>query len=182
MIISLKSNITRAVLSYFFINPEESLYINELAGKFNLDKRNLVKKLRELETIGLIKSETRGPLKLYSLNSKFPLIKEYEKIVLSTFGLEDRLRRLLAGVPGVKKAFLFGSFSMGRQIFHSDIDLLIVGDHAIRDFQRVIVAFQNETNREVNAVHISEDELSHKLDAGDPFLKGVFDRNPRRLI
>jgi len=67
--ISFRSEITKKVLNYFFLNPQESIYVNELARKLGLDKRNLVKKIRELEEKGLLKSETRGNLKLYSLKS-----------------------------------------------------------------------------------------------------------------
>jgi predicted nucleotidyltransferase len=180
--LSSKSRITRAILGYFFLNQGESLYVNELTRKLGLDKRNLVRKLKELEGLGLLRSSHRGNLKLYSLNKKFPLLKEYEKIVLSTFGLEDRLRDILISVGGVKKAFLFGSFSTGRQDSWSDIDLLVIGDHSVRDFQKAIKIFQNETNREVNAVHMSEEEWRQKKYSGDPFLKHVFDRNPKRLV
>lgn len=91
--ISLKSEITKKLLNYFFINPQENLYVNELLRKFSLDKRNLVKKLRELEKEGILKSQIRGNLKLYSINKSYPLYKEYEKIVLKTVGLEDRMKK-----------------------------------------------------------------------------------------
>ena len=71
--ISLISKITRELLNYFFVNPHEGLYVNELAIKLMLDKRNLVKKLRELEKEGILKSQKRGNLKLYSININFPL-------------------------------------------------------------------------------------------------------------
>ena len=45
--ISFKSKITRELLNYFFINPHQSLYVNELSRKLDLDKRNLVKKIKE---------------------------------------------------------------------------------------------------------------------------------------
>jgi len=52
--ISLKSKITQKVLSLFFINPHEGFYTNELSRRLAVDKRNLVKKLRELELAGLL--------------------------------------------------------------------------------------------------------------------------------
>ena len=45
--ISLRSEITKKLLNYFFINPHESLYVNEMSQKLQLDKRNLVKKIKE---------------------------------------------------------------------------------------------------------------------------------------
>ena len=48
--ISLKSKVTKKILNYFFINPHENLYVNEISRKLQLDKRNLVKKIKELES------------------------------------------------------------------------------------------------------------------------------------
>ena len=79
--ISLKSAITFKILSYFFLHPQESLYINELGRKFHLDKRNLVKKLRELEQEGILQCRVIGNVKLYSINPEYPLYNEYNKII-----------------------------------------------------------------------------------------------------
>src|SRR3989338_10116619 len=107
--ISLKSKITKKLLNYLFINPHENLYVNELSAKLQLDKRNLVKKLKELEREGIITSQKRGNLKFYSINRDFPLYSEYRKIVSKTIGLQEELRSLLAGVEGVKHAYIYGS-------------------------------------------------------------------------
>jgi hypothetical protein len=60
-----------------------------------LDKRNLVKKLCELEHIGILKSEKKANLRLFILEQKFPLFKEYQKIVLKTVGIEERLKQII---------------------------------------------------------------------------------------
>ncbi|MBU2568161.1 MAG: hypothetical protein KJ967_05270 [Elusimicrobia bacterium] len=90
--ISLKSGITRKLLNYFFINPKDGFYVNELSRKLVLDKRNLIKKIRELETEGILKSYVRGNLKIYSINRNYPLYNEYRRIVIKTLGFENALR------------------------------------------------------------------------------------------
>ena len=86
--LSLRSKVTRKVLTYFFSNPHESLYVNEMAFLLGVDKRNLVKKLRELESIGLMRSKARGNLRLYSVNPSYPLYREYKRIFQKTVGVE----------------------------------------------------------------------------------------------
>ena len=180
--ISLRSDITKKILNYFFINPEDGLYVNELSRRLNLDKRNLVKKLRELETEGLLKSEIRGNLKIYSTNKKFPFYKEYKKIVLATVGLEDRLKEILKGIRGIREAYLYGSFAEDKQKAHSDIDLLIVGDHDILELQRRLNSLQNEIGREINTVNIDEKEKRQRLKNNDPFLSKVLTHNNVKLL
>jgi len=171
--VSLKSKVTGKILNYFFINPDSSLYVNELSSKLGLDKRNLVKKLKELEKEGLLKSESRGNLKLYSSNKKYPLYNEYKKIVLKTLGLENRLKDLFKDVKGIKMVYIYGSYAEDRLSVHSDIDLLVIGSHKIIAFQKKLNSLQKEIDREINVVNMAESDFNKRKKAGDPFVKGI---------
>ncbi|MBU0661678.1 nucleotidyltransferase domain-containing protein [Patescibacteria group bacterium] len=172
--ITLKSAITQKLLSHFFLNPHEKLYVNELARKLSLDKRNLVKKLKELEKEGLLASRSRGNLKLYSINTKFPLYKEYKNIVLKTLGFEEELKGLLKGVPGIEKAYIYGSYAADKLEAHSDIDLLVVGEHKLMVLQKAINKLQRKIDREINIVNMDNNEFKDRRKQRDPFLKKVF--------
>jgi predicted nucleotidyltransferase len=180
--ISLRSQVTRKILSFFFLNPHEILYVNELSRKLGLDKRNLVKKLQELDHIGILKSERRGNLKLYRVNPDFSLYQEYRKIVLKTIGVEEKLRQIMRQTPRVKEAYIYGSYARDAMISHSDLDLLVVGDHDIKTLQSKIIPLQREINREINSVNMSEDEFRKRTDMKDPFLSGIFQEKTVRLV
>lgn len=87
------SKTTKSLLNFFFSHEDESFYVNELARRLELDRRNLFKKLKELEDEGLFHIETMGNLKLYSLNKQYPLYAEYKKIILKTSGVEKKIYR-----------------------------------------------------------------------------------------
>jgi predicted nucleotidyltransferase/predicted transcriptional regulator len=180
--ISFKSEITKALLNYFFLNPEESLYVNELARKLGLDKRNLVRKIRELEKEGLLKSETRGNLKLYSINKRYPLFGEVRNIFLKTAGLEDRLKKILKDIPGIKKALIYGSYARNKMSSHSDIDLLVVGSHKMIPLQKQLNILQKELDREINTVNMDENEFAKRRRDKDPFILGILKRKHLELI
>jgi len=179
--LSLRSKVTQRVLNYFFLNPGESLHINDLSRRLGLDKRNLVKKLRELEQIGLLKSETKANLRLFSLDRKFPLYSEYRKIVLKTVGIEERLRQIIKAMPDVKEAYIYGSYARDKMDAHSDLDLLIIGGHEIRALQKEINLLQREINREINSVNMSEEEFQRKKESSDAFLSGIFEKKLIKL-
>jgi len=84
--VSLRSQVNRKLLGYFFHNPGKSLYVNKIASQLNLDKRNLVKKLRIFEHEGLFISATHGHYKFYSLNKDYPFYREYKRIILKSIG------------------------------------------------------------------------------------------------
>jgi predicted nucleotidyltransferase len=173
-LLSLRSKVTKKVLTFFFTNPHQDLYVNEMAVLLGVDKRNLVKKLRELESVGLMRSEARGNLRLYSVNPSYPLYREYKRIFQKTVGVEARLRDVVSLTPGVKRALIFGSYAMDAMQTHSDIDILVVGDHSVVSFQKELNKIQREIEREVNCVHMNEDEFRRKEETEDAFLLDVF--------
>lgn len=180
--ISLRSEITKKLLNYFFINPQESLYVNELSRKLNLDKRNLVKKLKELEKDGILKSQIRRNLKLYSINKSYPLYKEYKNIILKTTGLEDKLKKVMKEIAGIVEVYIYGSYAKNKMDAYSDIDLLIIGSHKIVLLQRKLNKLQKDTDREINSVSMDENEFKKRLKNKDPFISEVLRRKHIKII
>ena len=84
--LSLRSKIAQAVLGYFMLHEGTELYVHEMARRLSLNQGNLDRKLKQLEKEGILKSELRGKERYYSLNTSFPLLKEYKRIVLKTIG------------------------------------------------------------------------------------------------
>lgn len=180
--ISLRSKITRVLLNYFFINPEDTLYLNEMCKKLGVDKRNLVKKIRELEQGGILRSQTRGNLKLYSINKEHPLYEEYRNIILKTIGFEGVLRKIVEEVEGIKKVYIYGSYAKNTMDTYSDIDLLVVGRHNIITLQRKINKLQKEVKREINVVNMGERDFKKRVKGKDPFVCGILKDKHIKII
>ena len=168
--ISLKSKITRAVLGDLFLHSHRAFYVNECARRLGLDSGNLSRKLQELEKNGLLRSETRGKERYYSLNPSFSLLDEYRKIVLKTVGIEAQIRSALKNVSGIQRAFLFGSYASGLMDESSDVDLVVIGTHRTLDLQRQIASAQKKLSREINLISISPKEYGRKRKS-HPFFK-----------
>jgi len=180
--ISLRSDITKKILNYFFINPHESLYVNELSRKLALDKRNLVKKIKELETEGILAHQARGNLKLYSINTHYPMYREYRKIIMATIGVEGELRRIFKDTAGVKEAYIYGSCAQDSMGAHSDIDVLVVGDTNAITLQKCIHKLQADIDREINITVIDEYEFKKKVRSKDPFISGILKQKHIKLL
>jgi predicted nucleotidyltransferase len=171
--ISLRSQITQKILNYFFLNPRAKKYTNELARLLDLDPKNLDRKLKELEKYGLLKSEFLGRQRYFYLNSRFPLIREYKKIILKNVGFEKELIAALEKLPQLKAAYLFGSYAKDKMDVASDIDILLVGDHSPLSAQKIILPFQQKLGREINIIDMTEKEFRSKKIKKDPFLKSI---------
>jgi predicted nucleotidyltransferase len=170
--ITLNSHITRQVLNYFFLHPEADMYINEIARRLDLDSGNLTRKLKEIEAEGILKSELRGNQRYYMINSEYPLIEQYKKIILSTVGIEPLLKKILKSVSGIQSAFLYGSYARDSMNAGSDIDLFVVGEHNTLALQKQIAIIQKTTDREINVFSIGSNEFEKRKE-NDSFIKNV---------
>lgn len=180
--ISLRSSVTKKILSYFFINPHENLYVNELSRKLNLDKRNLVKKIKQFEVEGILTREARGNLKLYSINKKYLLYDEYRKIIMATIGLQGSLKTSLQHIKGIKHVYVYGSYAKDNMDAHSDIDLLVVGDENTLSLHKAISKLQKEFGREINVVDIDESEFKKKIKQKNPFITDILKQKHIKII
>ncbi len=175
--ISLKSNITKELLGYFFLQEDKHLYLNEISEKLNLDKRNLLKKLKELVQEGLFRKEAEANLTYYSLNKDYVLYGEYKKIILKTIGIESKLKNIFKNFEGVEKAYIFGSYVENAMDTSSDIDLLVIGRADMVSINSKIMDIQKKVDREINVVAMSVKEFERKKAQNDLFLKNVVKSN-----
>ncbi|MCK4528564.1 nucleotidyltransferase domain-containing protein [candidate division WOR-3 bacterium] len=180
--ISIKSKIVQSLLAFYFLHEEENLYVNELVRHLGVDKRNLVKKLNELEREGLFKIEIIGNQKYYSLNKKYSLYKEYKRIILKTIGLEKQLKTVLGELTGIKRAFIYGSYAEDRMDAFSDIDIIVIGNHNTVLLQKTITQLQKSTDREINVTSISQQEFDSIVANKDPFITDVLEKKRIEII
>ncbi len=177
-----RSKITVKVLGYFFLNPRESRYINEIAEILDLDAGNLYRKLKEMEKEGILLSEKRGNQIYYGLNKSYPLLKEIEKAYAAKYGLENILREKLKNLKGLKAAYLFGSYSKGGFGRDSDIDILLAGNHFPIEAKRIILPLQKIVGREINIIDLTPQELETRQKKGDDFIKNIFSQKIIKIL
>jgi len=58
--ISLRSNLRRKLLTFFYVNRSARVYVRELAGDLHEDSTNVSRELARLEREGLLRSRTEG--------------------------------------------------------------------------------------------------------------------------
>ena len=87
-----KSRLRQKILSYYFTNPTNQLYVRQLASILREDPGNLSKELSRLENEGIFIAETKGNQKHFYLNKRYPLYNELKSILFKTVGVEGRLK------------------------------------------------------------------------------------------
>jgi predicted nucleotidyltransferase len=99
------------------------------------------------------------------------------QIVVETYGPAPLLRNLLAELPGIREAYIYGSWA-SRRVGQPgppprDIDVLVVGNPSRTDLLDVADAAQQQLHTEVN-IHTTTPEAWAVKD--EPFLVTVASR------
>ena len=93
--------------------------------------------------------------------------------MLTTLGFERTIKELLKETTGVKKAYIYGSYAHNNMDVHSDIDILIIGNHAIVSLQGRLNKIQKAINRTINCTHMDEKEFNKRVKDGDAFISSL---------
>ena len=170
MAVLLNTKLRRKLLAYSFTHPDENYYLRELANLIDDDPGNLSRELKKLEDEGLYTSVTKGRVKFYSLNKKYPLFKELKKIIFKTEGVEGSLKGLVGRFRGISVALIYGSYAKDREKKTSDIDLIAVGKFPRNKFTREIRNLELKLGREINFTVYTQEEFEMERRKGGGFL------------
>jgi predicted nucleotidyltransferase/predicted transcriptional regulator with HTH domain len=172
--ISLRSDLRRKLLTYFYLNRSARAYVRQLAGILDVDSTNLSRELARLEQEGLLLSEVEGRQRYYTINPRYPYLKPVFTLLEGTVGLVPTLQSSLRHVSGIDHAYLYGSFAKNQADAASDIDLLVIGKPASADLAAEVAKTEKVLNREISYIVLKPRELEKKLAAGDPFLTDIW--------
>jgi len=167
------SKLKSKILSYFFTNPEKSFYVRELGIILNEDPGNLSRELRKLEQEGIFISSTKGPVKIYSLDKKYPAFNDLKNIIFKTEGIEGSLRQLVSEYTGIELAFIYGSYAKGKEKGNSDIDIVVVGSFPRDEFTIKLRVLESRLNREANFSSYTKAEFYKESEKKGGFLNMV---------
>jgi len=179
---SLRSELRRKLLTYFYVNRTARVYVRQLALALQADSTNLSRELARLEKEGLLRSEPEGRQLYYSLNRSYPYLKPLFALLQGSIGIVPALRAALQAVSGIGSAWLYGSFAKDEADAASDIDVLIVGQPDQEQLASEIGKTEKVLRREINYTVLSPRELARRLKAGDPFIADIWNGKRVGLI
>lgn len=171
-----KSRLRNKILLHFFTNVDDEMYLREMALRLKEDPGNLSKELSKLEQEGIFISQYRGKQKYFFLNKSYPLFNELKSIIFKTIGIQGSLQNIINEISGIVSAFIYGSFTTGKENASSDIDLcLIVKDSVFNEhnFISKINGLGKTISREINYIYYSEEEWKKQINENDSFIINI---------
>ena len=171
-----KSRLRQKILSYYFTNPTNQLYVRQLASILSEDPGNISKELCKLENEGVFIAETKGNQKHFYLNKSYPLYSELKSILFKTVGVEGLLKGIIGKAKGVQLSFIYGSYAANKENASSDIDLLIVGNPNEDELLERIESAEQALGREINYNIYPVQEFKEKRKRKDNFIENILKR------
>jgi predicted nucleotidyltransferase len=170
------SRLRNKIFLHFFTNPDDEIYLREMAMRLREDPGNLSKEMLKLEKEGIFLSQFRGKQKYFFLNKDYPLYNELKSIIFKTIGIYGSVHKIINETRGIISAFIYGSFASGDETSSSDIDLcLIVNNDVFNEngFISKINDQEKNISREINYIYYSEEEWKNKINQKDSFIEGI---------
>jgi predicted nucleotidyltransferase len=180
--ISLRSDLRRKLLTFFYVNRSARIYVRQLAVALAADSTNVSRELARLAREGLLRAETEGRQLYDSINRDYPYLNPVFSLLQGSIGIEPELRHALQAVPGIQQAWLFGSFAKNQADASSDIDLLLIGEPDQAQLAVQLRRAEKTLRREINSTVFTPQELKRRLRKADPFVTDIWNGKRVELI
>lgn len=146
------------ILAVLFTSPGDEFAIGELAQRANVAQATVSREVARLAEHGLVVTRMMGRNKLVRPNWSLPWAPELRRILDQTVGVLGHLGEALSGLEGVEDAFVFGSwaarYSGEPGPYPRDVDVVIVGQAALRSVRRACRELEHDLRVEINPIVI----------------------------
>ncbi len=164
-----RSQLQGRLLAMLYTAPERERAISELAGRLGAHVATVHREVDRLERAGILASHHVGRTKVVRPNLDSPFEPELSTLVLKAFGPVPIISALLAQVPGIEEAHVFGSWAERYRGIPGapprDIDVLVVGRPERDEVYRAAAEAEHATGLPVDIV-IRSPETWNRQDDG----------------
>lgn len=126
-----RSDLQGRLLALVFARPDEAHSVSELARRLGAHVSTVHREVDRLAEAGIFRDTRAGRTRLVEAGTRPAYIQELSALALKTFGPVPVLGDLLASVPGVDEAYVFGSWAERYTgvpgLLPEDVDMLVIG-------------------------------------------------------
>lgn len=175
----LRSRVQGDLLALLYLHPDAEYSLTDVAKAINASVKAVHVEATRLVTAGLVADARRGNVRLLRAAQDTPLARPLTDLLAVTYGPLPVLTDLLSGVPGIRDAFIYGSWAAR---YHgepgpvpADVDVLVVGSVDRDDLHDLAEDAEQDLARPVSIQRVSP-QAWDTPDPADPFLRSVRER------
>lgn len=152
------------LLTELFLSGAEELNVRELAKRVSLSYATAHREVERLLEAGLLAERRVGQARLVRPDFSSPLAAPVRALLMVSSGPVPLLAAELRDVPGVRSAFIFGSFAARltgeRGSAPVDIDLMVVGTPEPMAVYEACRRVSEQVRRDVNPTIMTLEEVT----------------------
>ncbi|HTA60935.1 MAG TPA: ArsR family transcriptional regulator [Bacteroidia bacterium] len=143
----------------FFLNSSTTAYLRSLEEEFGESTNGIRLELNKFEKAGFIDSYSEGNKKLFKANTKHPLFKDINSIVLKLTGLDYIVDYIVQRIGDLHKVYLVGKLANGQNT--NIIDIVLVGDNINQTFLlEQVQKAEKKIGKKIRYVHFGSEEFN----------------------
>ena len=170
----LRSDAQGLLLARLYLDPEREWTLSELSGVCGASVASVMRDVDRLIEADYLLERRVGRSRLVKVNTSHQLTRAVTELVLYAYGPQPVIHNLLDRVPGVDRAFIFGSWAARIQGVSgpnpNDVDVLVVGEVSMRRASDISLQATSRLHRETNVQVVSLDAWNSTSSA---FLRNV---------
>lgn len=173
------------LLALFFENTEHSYYVREITRVIGEQINSVRRELLNLDSIGIIKSETYDNKVYYSANTKHPFCRPLTEMFskkINTAKSNDVRQSTWEEYTRPVRNYLKALLVTNRVPGQEGIDLLIVGDDRTKKLTHWAEVVEKKQGKPLNYVIMSRDDYLYRKSVRDRFIAEVLEMDVSELI
>ncbi|MFL6168360.1 MAG: winged helix-turn-helix domain-containing protein, partial [Ornithinibacter sp.] len=111
----LRSDAVGELLARLFVHPRRMWVLKDLAAAASVSLPTATREVSRMVAAGLVAEARVGRTRQVSANGDSTLFEPLQRLMLLTYGPVPVLEDELGGVPGIKKALIYGSWAARHQ-------------------------------------------------------------------
>jgi len=172
----LRSRVQGELLALLYLHPDSEYSLTDAARHIGVTPRGVHAEASRLVAGGLVLDRRVGNTRLLRAAHGTPLTRPLTDLLAVTYGPLPVLTDALSSVPGVGRAYIYGSWA-ARYVGEIgpvpvDVDVLVIGTADLDDLEEAARKSEPVLGREVSIRRIRPDVWDAE-DASDPFLTSV---------
>jgi DNA-binding transcriptional ArsR family regulator len=171
----LRSAFQGEFLAWLFLHPDQEFSLTDLAQRFGVSRSTAMREANHFVAAGLVGERRQGNLRFVRARTDNVVAGPLAELLALTYGPPAVLGELLASIPGVEEAYVYGSWAaryrgQGGDV-PRDVDVLVVGEADDDDLFEVVRSAERTIGREVNIRRIPAQ--AWHAPASDPFVASL---------
>jgi predicted nucleotidyltransferase len=172
-----RSDAQAEILARLLLDPERSYSIADLARMTHTSYATTHREVQRLIRTGVVSERRVGQAAQIAADTQSRAYGPLRELLLISYGPATVIPRMLAGVDGIREAYIYGSWAARRDgepgSQPRDIDVLVVGNPKRAALYEAAREAERALGREVNIRAVSPAAWEK---ASDPFLATVRER------